>query len=181
MLTTARRIITGHDADGRSIILDDGPSDRVLVDEATGEGAAEIWMSPCVPETCDPPEMRPCAPMVLAPPKGGIRSRLFSVAPGKVEPAGFPAAREAVRAVYAGIGGADALVESDRHPAMHRTGTVDLVVVIQGALTLILDKDEAVLRPGDTVVQRGTAHAWANYGDELAVAFVALIDADDGA
>ena len=64
---------------------------------------------------------------------------------------------------------------------MHRTGTVDLVVVIQGALTLILDKDEAVLRPGDTVVQRGTAHAWANDGDELAVAFVALIDAEDGA
>ncbi len=178
MLRTAKRLITGHDEDGNSVILDHAPADATLIDDATGQGAAEIWVSPTIPESFALPEIRKRAPMVLAPPQGGLCSRLFAVAPGRIEPADFASAREAVRATYAAIDGADVLIESDRHPAMHRTRTIDLVVVIQGELTLILDKEEAVLRPGDSVVQRGTAHAWANYGEELAVAFVALIDAE---
>lgn len=49
---------------------------------------------------------------------------------------------------------------------MHRTHSLDYLVVLQGELTLILDSDETVLRPMDSVVQRGTNHAWANRGSE---------------
>jgi mannose-6-phosphate isomerase-like protein (cupin superfamily) len=46
---------------------------------------------------------------------------------------------------------------------MHRTLTTDYIVVVSGELELILDGgDKLALFPGDTIVQRGTNHAWRN-------------------
>ena len=46
---------------------------------------------------------------------------------------------------------------------MHRTLTLDYAVVLEGEVELVLDGGEArMLRRGDTVVQRGTMHAWRN-------------------
>jgi quercetin dioxygenase-like cupin family protein len=60
---------------------------------------------------------------------------------------------------------------------MHRTETIDYVVVISGEIDMDMDDSSVTLRAGDTLVQRGTNHAWANRSKEAArVAFV-LIDA----
>jgi uncharacterized cupin superfamily protein len=48
------------------------------------------------------------------------------------------------------------------HPYMQKTRTVDICYVIEGEITLILDTEEVLVRAGDTVVQRGTNHAWSN-------------------
>ena len=55
-----------------------------------------------------------------------------------------------------------------KRTAMHRTRTLDYVVVIEGELVLILDDCEVVLKPADVVVQRGTDHAWENRSDRIA-------------
>ena len=47
-----------------------------------------------------------------------------------------------------------------RPPGMHRTPTIDLVIVLEGRLELVLDEGTVELGPGDTVVQQGAAHAW---------------------
>jgi uncharacterized cupin superfamily protein len=60
---------------------------------------------------------------------------------------------------------------------MHRTRTLDYVVVIEGELVLILDDSEVTLRPGDVVVQRGTDHAWENRSNTIARAAFFHIDA----
>jgi hypothetical protein len=44
-------------------------------------------------------------------------------------------------------------------------------------VTLLLDKTEVNLKPFDTVVQRGTNHAWVNRGKEPALAVGVLISA----
>jgi uncharacterized cupin superfamily protein len=36
---------------------------------------------------------------------------------------------------------------------------------MEGEIWLLLDEDERLLRAGDVVVQRGTAHAWSNRSD----------------
>lgn len=61
---------------------------------------------------------------------------------------------------------------------MHRTISLDYGIMIAGSLDMILDDGTQVtLRPGDTVVQRGTIHSWQNNTDEwVRIAFV-LIDA----
>ena len=63
------------------------------------------------------------------------------------------------------------------HPHMHRTETVDYVIVIDGEIEMDMDNSTVKLKQGDIMVQRGTNHAWANRsGKHARVAFV-LVDA----
>jgi quercetin dioxygenase-like cupin family protein len=62
-------------------------------------------------------------------------------------------------------------------PAMHRTETIDYVIVMDGEIEMDMDKSTVKLKAGDIVVQRGANHAWANRsGKPARLAFV-LIDA----
>ena len=62
-------------------------------------------------------------------------------------------------------------------PRMHRTETIDYVIVLEGEIEMDMDQSTVKLRAGDVMVQRGTNHAWANRSSSRArVAFV-LIDA----
>jgi quercetin dioxygenase-like cupin family protein len=62
-------------------------------------------------------------------------------------------------------------------PRMHRTETIDYVIVLEGEIEMDMDQSTVKLKAGDVMVQRGTSHAWANRGSKRArVAFV-LIDA----
>ena len=66
-----------------------------------------------------------------------------------------------------------------RHPAMHRTRTIDYAVVMSGEIDMLLDEGEIHFKAGDVLVQQGTNHAWVNRGSEpCRVAFV-LIDAKE--
>jgi quercetin dioxygenase-like cupin family protein len=63
-------------------------------------------------------------------------------------------------------------------PHMHRTETIDYVIVIEGEIEMDMDASSVKLKAGDVMVQRGTNHAWANRSDKRArVAFV-LVDAE---
>src|SRR6266699_1015795 len=60
---------------------------------------------------------------------------------------------------------------------MHRTETIDYVIVLSGEIEMEMDDSTIKLKAGDVLVQRGTNHAWINRGTEPArVAFI-LIDA----
>jgi quercetin dioxygenase-like cupin family protein len=67
--------------------------------------------------------------------------------------------------------------DTSRHPGMHRTATVDYIVLLTGRVTLLLDDDEIDLEPFDVVVQRGTNHAWVNRGNIPALLLTVMIDA----
>jgi quercetin dioxygenase-like cupin family protein len=69
-------------------------------------------------------------------------------------------------------------VDTRKHPAMHKTETIDYIILLKGDVTLILDNDEVNLKPFDVVVQRGTNHAWVNNGDEPALLTAVLIDSN---
>ncbi len=64
-----------------------------------------------------------------------------------------------------------------RHPTMHRTDTLDCIYCCKGEIHLITDVDDVVLRPGDSVVIRGTNHAWSNLSNEPALLVGCMIDA----
>ena len=65
------------------------------------------------------------------------------------------------------------------HPYMQKTRTLDFCLVLEGEITLVLDTEEVQLRAGDTVVQRGTNHAWSNRTQENAVIAFVLIDSQE--
>ena len=174
-----RRIVTGHDAQGRAVFLQDGPVPRVQrIGGEHGPLFFEVWNTTETPARIDPASGEPPEDGIrLAPPANGTRIRVLDIPPDgdrldHVTP-------EQARAHFAEVGAVDASShagEGSRHAHMHRTETIDYGIVLEGELVLILDEGETVCRAGDIIVQRGTNHGWANRSDRTCrIAFI-LID-----
>jgi quercetin dioxygenase-like cupin family protein len=142
-----RRVVTGHDAEGRSVVLSDAPAPKSL--ELPGVAVFhEIWSTGETPapvrpaEPADPTER----PLRTPPDPNGTIIRIVDLQPHVASP-------------------------------MHRTESVDYGIVLEGELHLVLgDGSDTHLRAGDVVVQRGTDHAWENRTDSVTrIAFI-LID-----
>ena len=176
MPANVRRIVTGHDEQGRSIVQEDGTPPRVVtLGGESGTTFHEIWNTRASPAPIDRASGEPAEPgIALLPPAGGTRIRILDIPPDDGTVAALP--REAVRGLFEAIGAGHTLPDDPPHPLMHRTETIDYGIVLQGEVVLILDDSETIVRAGDVVVQRGTAHAWANRSSSNArIAFV-LVD-----
>jgi mannose-6-phosphate isomerase-like protein (cupin superfamily) len=174
-----RRIVTGHDAQGRAVILEDAPPPRVQrIGGPHGPMFYEVWNTRETPAVIDavsgePPEQG----IQLAPPRNGTRIRVLEIPPEDASIASV--SPDEARAHFAEVGAAAASSHKDsgsKHAFMHRTETIDYGIVLEGELTLIVDVGETVVRAGDIVIQRGTNHGWANRGSvPCRIAFI-LID-----
>ena len=61
---------------------------------------------------------------------------------------------------------------------IHRTDTIDYIVVMSGEIDMELEAGEEVhLKTGDVMVQRGTVHNWINRGAQSCVLVVMLVHA----
>lgn len=173
-----RRIVTGHDQDGCAVILSDAPPIRVQqVGGSGGPTFFEVWNTREIPVVIDRQSGEPEeSGLVLAPPKGGTRIRVIDFPPEGDAIRRLTAAEAAEK--FSEMGGQEAARSGTDtpHPLMHRTQTLDYGIVMEGELTLVVDRGETTVRAGDIIIQRGTNHAWANRSDKnCRVAFV-LID-----
>lgn len=168
-----RRVVTGHNAAGKSLVVFDGPpSER----ERNNSGIAQIWatdFSPVDNQIVGDPALRP---VKLATPPGGSLFWLCKIAPMSAAASSADSERTAAKALER-FGAGDAIRASSSRPDMHATKTLDYAVVLAGEVTLILDEGEVTLKPFDTVVQRGTNHTWENRGTEPALIAFVLLDA----
>ena len=170
-----RRIITGHNQHGKSIITLDGPPARSIGEDVGG--LFEIWNTDGSDIISTDEIDRADEDILLSPPSGGTKFRYFQINP---LPEGVPDAmmQEIAADAFEKIGAAHHRVDTKKHPAMHKTETIDYIILLQGDVTLILDEEEIDLKPFDVVVQRGTNHAWVNNGDEPALLIAVLIDSN---
>jgi len=168
-----RRIITGHNQHGKSIITLDGPPARSIGEDVGG--LFEVWNTDGSDIISTDEIDRADEDILLSPPSGGTKFRYFQINP---LPEGVPDAmmQEIAADAFEKIGAAHHRVDTKKHPAMHKTETIDYIILLQGDVTLILDEEEIDLKPFDVVVQRGTNHAWVNNGDEPALLIAVLID-----
>jgi quercetin dioxygenase-like cupin family protein len=60
---------------------------------------------------------------------------------------------------------------------LQKARTLDFCLVLEGEITLVLDLEEVHLKAGDTVVQRGTNHAWSNRSARPCVVAISSHDA----
>jgi quercetin dioxygenase-like cupin family protein len=115
--------------------------------------------------------------VVLEPPARGTIFRVVDFPPDK----GMAGKVDREKA-FAAMGAEQAMDRSAaRHPAMHKTNSVDYALVLDGEIWALMDEGETLLKAGDCLVQRGTNHAWSNRTDTpCRVAFI-LVNADPGA
>jgi hypothetical protein len=176
-MRSIRRIITGHDADGRSVIAQDASLPRVVeIQSIPGTVFHEIWSTSETPAPIDNGEDPTQSALMLPPPPNGTRMRFVDIPPDTDEFLAHGAQR--MQQAFARIGAAHAstVVSDSPHPLMHRTESVDYGIVIEGEIVLVLDRGEVALEAGDVVIQRGTNHAWANRSGRLCRMLFMLID-----
>ena len=168
-----RRIITGHNKDGKSIITMDGPPARSIGEDVGG--LFELWNTDGNDVNSSDVIDRADEDITLSPPDEGTKFRYFQI---KTLPEGVPEEmmQEIAADAFEKIGAAHHRVDTSKHPAMHKTETIDYIILLKGDVTLVLDEEEVNLKPFDVVVQRGTNHAWVNNGKEPALLVAVLID-----
>ena len=179
MLREVRRVVTGHDAQGRSIIAQDGPTPRSIDVGGRGVKFHEFWHTKSVPAKIGRASAEPLeATLSLEPPKGGARIRFVDTPPE--DPNAVAPDQALMRQLFASIGAPNAsrYRPGENHPAMHVTPSLDYGIVLEGEITLITDKGETLCRAGDVIVQNGTSHAWANRSGKMARMCFVLIDGE---
>jgi mannose-6-phosphate isomerase-like protein (cupin superfamily) len=176
MSQTVRRVVTGHDAQGRAIVASDGPVPVTYRNPLRpGYVWSQVWMTDGSPAVIDNEQDPTQRPVRIEPMPMGSVIRVIEFPPET--PESLAAARQQSHAIFSSMGSAAAATGTteSRHPLMHRTETIDYGIVLDGELTMVLDEAEVPLRAGDIVVQRGTNHAWSNRSDKPArMAFILL-------
>ncbi|WP_065750059.1 cupin domain-containing protein [Bradyrhizobium paxllaeri] len=172
-----RRVVTGKNAAGKSVVVSDGTSPREMALKHTpGFVSAPIWMAAGTPSLAangkDPMSV---AGASLLPAPGGSAFLVVTFPPDSVMMSpDFDPAKAGPEHVTAAPGIAETF--ELENPGMHTTPTVDYGVVLDGEIWLELDDGETVhLRQHDTFVQQGARHGWRNKGNRPAtLAFVLM-------
>jgi len=173
MTKPVRRVVTGHRVDGRSSVLIDAPAPNVR-QRAAGNGSTLLWVTDETPAALSESD-RAARDIGVPPPTRGSIFRVAEFPPGV---GGEVRDNETVLRDF-GIGPDVARGHPPRHPAIHRTRSLDYIVVLEGEIVLLLDDGEVTLKAGDVVVQQGTNHAWINRGAATCRLAMVFIDAEE--
>ncbi len=177
MVWKVRRVVTGHDAQGRSVFVSDSVATCVKeMQSMPGLALTDLWETTQSPASNAGNADAVERPVHLEPPERGSILRIVEFPPDKVWRDSADGA-----AAFSSIGAQHAKDASNADPMMHTTATVDYIIVLQGEIHAILDVGEALLKPGDILVQRGTRHSWSVRGDRPCVLAAILIDAEPAA
>lgn len=167
MDSRARVVVTGLDEQGRSVVLSDSEGQvRFPAPVAT---STILWETTAAPVVLGP-DVDP-SPDWYLPKVGGLRVFHVSFAPDSaIDTEG--------RHEHLSSTGLEQ-TSDDRPLGFHTTPTVDVLTVVSGELWCLVDGGEILLRQGDTLVQRGTAHSWSNRTDQIVVAVATMVSAVD--
>lgn len=162
-MQTPRRIVIGEDEKGRSAVLFDAPATNTLIDRI-----AQLWVTRETPANCADKSDQSLGPIEMNPPKRGSIFRYIELPP-ETPDADLTKEKEVLAEVSSG---------SETHATMHKTRSVDYVVLLAGEAVLVVDDTEIPVKPFDVVVQLGASHAWANRGTEPLRLLAVMLDAE---
>ncbi len=168
-LRSTRRIVTGHDAKGKAVVLFDG---ALAAQQRGSNGMTVLWVTSEFPVDVAAAADRAQTQVGVPPPANGTIFRIVDFAPTAP-----PAAPVDHHKVLVAMGIDPATQGYARHANTHRTKTIDYALVLDGEIDMLLDDSEIHVKAGDVLVQQGTNHAWVNNGTKpCRIAFI-LIDA----
>jgi len=166
-----RRVVTGLDANNKAVVMFD--SRMPLQTGPYGLNSTNLWVTNTYPLGFSFKDDTSAIPVGVSPLDHGTKFRVVEFPPldaateAKMEP-GF--LMKAVGPV------APARGLPVTHPLMHRTRSVDYAVVLSGEIDMMLDDTVVHLKPGDTIVQQATNHAWVNHGTGMCRILFVLMD-----
>jgi hypothetical protein len=172
MELSRRLVVTGHDPQGRSCVASNNQPSSRPIPGFPGYGQIDFWGADetlTFPDAGEKPSTK-----LYFPPVGGFRFIEICMPP-KTDVSHDTSPNSAIaEQLKAEMPGLVEMMDADR-PGMHRTATVDIIIMMEGSCELELEAETVTLHAGDTLVQSGTIHAWHNPFDKpsrfLAVMF----------
>ena len=166
-----RRVVTGLDANNKAVVMFDS---RVPLQSGPyGLTSTNLWVTNSYPLGFSFKDDTSAIPVGVSPLDNGTKFRVVEFPPldaateAKMEP-GFLMKAVGTVAPARGL--------PVTHPLMHRTRSVDYAVVLSGEIDMMLDDSVVHLKPGDTVAQQATNHAWVNHGTGTCRILFVLMD-----
>ena len=173
MIWRVRRVLTGHDAAGRSTFIADGPAPNVKeMPHFPGLALTDLWETTGAPASNAGDGDAASRPVRLEPPKNGTILRIVEFPPDSTRPRGADGS-----AGFKAIGASHAQDKASADPMMHKTSTVDYIIVLKGEIYAVMETGEKLLRAGDILVQRGTNHSWSVRSSEPCIVAAVLVSA----
>lgn len=170
-----RRVVTGHDAQGRSAIVSDGVPPRTRhFTSWPGMVASTVWTTEVDESVSRAGADRTKDIETMLPAPGSTRMILMTIPPDStmVSPdfdgPGFAAEQMEQNPRF---------LESFDEEGLHTTRTTDYVILLEGELYLVLESGDTRLGVGDVVVQNATRHNWSNRSDAPATVAVVMVGA----
>ena len=174
MIWRVRRVLTGHDSEGRSAFIADGPAPNVKeMPHFPGLALTDLWETKSAPASNRGQADAADRPIKLEPPPGGTIVRIVEFPPDATRPKGSDGS-----AGFKAIGASHAQDRHSSDPMMHKTSTVDYIIVLKGEIYAIMETGEKLLRAGDVLIQRGTNHSWSVRGSEPCIVAAVLVSAE---
>ena len=171
-LKSTRRIVTGHDSQGKAVVLFDSPL-QAKQRSVGGNGMTLLWVTGESPVDAAGSADRSQTQVGVPPPANGTVFRIVDFAP--FSPQSAPVDHEQI---LRSMGIDPATQGYARHANTHRTKTIDYAIILEGEIDMLLDDSAIHVKAGDVLVQQATNHAWVNNGTKpCRIAFI-LIDAD---
>ena len=174
MAQKIRRVVTGHDANGRANILFDDLAPNVTELKGwPGAAVTELWVTDEAPVNNAGAADRSLRPLRHDPTPAGTIFRVVELPPDR------PEIKIDTASTFGELGSTHMPKSEDsaRHPSMHKTDSIDYLVVIAGEMWMVMEEGEVLLRQGDCIVQRGTNHASVNRSDRPCLLAAILIPA----
>jgi mannose-6-phosphate isomerase-like protein (cupin superfamily) len=160
-------VLVGADDDGRSVIITDENTTTRLATEAFTRNV--IWGATEVPTPVTADNAMTDAALIPPPPQGYYYD-ISTFPPDKDwnYAGGYADALAAAGVEAEPDTDANAFDDNDprARPGMHQTDTIDIVTVLSGEIWAVVETGETLVKAGDTVVHRGTWHAWSNRSDQ---------------
>jgi len=173
MIWRVRRVLTGHDSEGNSTFIADGLAPNIKeMASMPGLALTDLWETTGAPANNDGHADAASRPVKLEPPKNGTILRIVEFPPDS-QWRNRADGKEAFKSIDAG----HAQDRGSADPMMHRTSTVDYIIVLKGEIHAVMEQGETLLRAGDILVQRGTNHSWSVRGNEPCIVAAVLVNA----
>ena len=164
MAKQIRRVVTGHNAAGKSVFITDAPTPHVFQRTKGSAIVHELWETASTPADNRGSTDAIARGHRLPPPKNGSVLRVIEYPPDAERLAAI--AHESALPDD-GSGRAAATDRNNpRHAGFHKTATIDYAIVLSGEIYAMMDEGEVLLKAGDVLVQRGTNHAWSNRSNQ---------------
>jgi hypothetical protein len=173
MIWRVRRVLTGHTPDGKSTFMADGYAPNMKeMPSFPGLALTDLWETRGAPASNEGYADAADRPIKLEPPKNGTIVRIVEFPPDASRPKSADGSEG-----FKAIGAGHAQDRNSSDPMMHKTSTVDYIIVLKGEIHAIMENGEKLLRAGDVLIQRGTMHSWSVRGTEPCIVAAILVNA----